>query len=79
MSACPPIIPLLRALRTDFRLQVRRADVTSAWSGIRPLAVDPKAMDTASALRDHIVVKDDDGLITITGELLTASTAHATF
>jgi hypothetical protein len=48
-------------------VQVRRADVTSAWSGIRPLAIDPKAKDTASALRDHIVVKDDDGLITITG------------
>lgn len=51
-------------------MQVRRADVTSAWSGIRPLAIDPKATDTASALRDHIVVKDDDGLITITGRLL---------
>lgn len=50
--------------------QVRRADVTSAWSGIRPLAIDPKAKDTASALRDHIVVKDDDGLITITGPML---------
>lgn len=48
--------------------QVRRADVTSAWSGIRPLAIDPKATDTASALRDHIVLKDDDGLITVTGE-----------
>ena len=50
--------------------QVRRADVTSAWSGIRPLAIDPKAKDTASALRDHIVVKDDDGLVTITGSFM---------
>lgn len=48
---------------------MRRADVTSAWSGIRPLAVDPTAKDTASALRDHIVLQDDNGLITVTGAL----------
>jgi glycerol-3-phosphate dehydrogenase len=49
------------------RLQVRRSDVQSAWSGIRPLAVDPRAKDTASALRDHIVLVGDDGLLTVTG------------
>lgn len=48
---------------------MRRADVTSAWSGIRPLAVDPTAKDTASALRDHIVLQDGNGLITVTGTL----------
>lgn len=47
--------------------QVRRSDVRSAWSGIRPLAVDPSAKDTASALRDHIVHVDTDGLVTVTG------------
>ncbi len=40
----------------------------SAWSGIRPLALDPNAKDTASASRDHIVTTDDDGLITVCGE-----------
>ena len=56
--------------------QVRRSDVQSAWSGIRPLAVDPRAKDTASALRDHIVLVGDDGLVTVTGVLLcTASSA----
>ena len=48
-------------------MQVRRSDVQSAWSGIRPLALDPRAKDTASALRDHIVLVGDDGLVTVTG------------
>lgn len=47
--------------------QVRRSDVQSAWSGLRPLAVDPRATDTASASRDHVIVVDPDGLITVTG------------
>ena len=47
--------------------QVRRSDVMSAWSGIRPLASDPNASDTASASRDHVVSMDTDGMITIAG------------
>ena len=39
----------------------------SAWSGIRPLATDPDAQDTASASRDHVVSMDTDGMITIAG------------
>ncbi|PNX70115.1 glycerol-3-phosphate dehydrogenase SDP6 mitochondrial-like, partial [Trifolium pratense] len=46
---------------------VRRADVLSAWSGIRPLAVDPTAKNTESISRDHIVCEDYPGLVTITG------------
>ena len=52
---------------------MRRSDVRSAWSGIRPLAIDPSAKDTASALRDHIVHVADDGLVTITGWRLVPS------
>lgn len=40
----------------------------SAWSGLRPLAMDPNAADTASASRDHIVTQDPDSLITVTGK-----------
>ena len=47
--------------------QVRRSDVLSTWSGIRPLATDPNAHDTASASRDHVATVDPDGLLTITG------------
>ena len=49
------------------QVEVRRSDVQSAWSGLRPLAMDPNAADTASASRDHIVMRDPDGLITVTG------------
>ena len=52
---------------------MRRSDVQSAWSGLRPLAMDPNAADTASASRDHIVTRDPDGLITVTGGLRRAS------
>ena len=36
-------------------LSLRREDVLSAWSGIRPLAIDPHASSTAAASRDHII------------------------
>ena len=40
----------------------------SAWSGIRPLALDPSAKgNTANALRDHIVHVSEDKLVTVTG------------
>lgn len=46
---------------------MRRSDVLSAWSGIRPLAIDPNAKSTESISRDHVVSEDFPGLITITG------------
>jgi glycerol-3-phosphate dehydrogenase len=48
-------------------LQVRREDVLSVWSGIRPLAKDPSATNTADAVRDHLVISDDHGMVTVTG------------
>lgn len=46
---------ILNSLSDFLGMQVRRADVLSAWSGIRPLAVNPstKDGDTASIVRDH--------------------------
>lgn len=58
---------ILEAIADYLTVKVRRSDVQSAWSGIRPLAMDPNAADTASASRDHIVTVDPDGLITVTG------------
>ncbi|MCL7031584.1 hypothetical protein MKW94_008292, partial [Papaver nudicaule] len=46
---------------------VRNSDILSTWSGIRPLATDPSAKDTASISRDHLVHVDCPGLITISG------------
>lgn len=60
---------ILDAISEYLTVDVRRSDVMSAWSGIRPLAMDPNSVDTASASRDHVVTKDPDGLITVTGNL----------
>ncbi|GFZ11222.1 FAD-dependent oxidoreductase family protein [Actinidia rufa] len=50
-----------------FLMHVRRVDVLSAWSGIRPLATDPSTKNTESISRDHVVCEDYPGLVTITG------------
>ncbi|GJN36864.1 hypothetical protein PR202_gb25763 [Eleusine coracana subsp. coracana] len=58
---------ILDAISDYLNVQVRRSDVLSAWSGIRPLAMDPSAKSTESISRDHVVFEDYPGLITITG------------
>lgn len=58
---------ILDAISDYLNVQVRRSDVLSAWSGIRPLATDPSAKNTESISRDHVVFEDYPGLITITG------------
>lgn len=46
---------------------VRRGDVLSAWSGIRPLVVDPSSADTQSISRNHMINVSDSKLVTIAG------------
>ncbi|KAL3143712.1 hypothetical protein ABBQ32_003553 [Trebouxia sp. C0010 RCD-2024] len=58
---------ILDAISEYLTVKVRRSDVMSAWSGIRPLASDPSTQDTASASRDHVASMDTDGMITIAG------------
>ncbi|KAG8645278.1 hypothetical protein MANES_10G050100v8 [Manihot esculenta] len=58
---------ILDAISDYLSVKVRRTDVLSAWSGIRPLAIDPSAKNTESISRDHVVCEDYPGLVTITG------------
>jgi glycerol-3-phosphate dehydrogenase len=60
---------ILDAISDYLVVTVRRSDVMSAWSGIRPLATNPnvKGTDTAPISRDHVVCLDLDGLVTVTG------------
>ncbi|KXH64115.1 FAD dependent oxidoreductase [Colletotrichum salicis] len=44
-----------------------RADVLSAWSGIRPLVKDPNAKNTESLVRSHLVTVSSSGLLTCAG------------
>ncbi|KAJ1965104.1 mitochondrial glycerol-3-phosphate dehydrogenase [Dipsacomyces acuminosporus] len=48
-------------------VKIRRGDVLSAWSGIRPLVRDPKAKNTKDLVRNHMIHVSDSGLITIAG------------
>lgn len=48
-------------------VEVRRGDVQSAWSGIRPLVSDPNKADTQSIARNHIIEVSPEKLITIAG------------
>ncbi|KAI6223822.1 Glycerol-3-phosphate dehydrogenase [Aphelenchoides fujianensis] len=48
-------------------LSIRRGDVMSAWSGLRPLVRDPNKADTKSLARNHIIEVGKSQLITIAG------------
>ena len=58
-------------------LTVRRGDVLAAWSGIRPLVRDPKAKDTQSIARNHIIDVSPSDLVTIAGGKWTTYRAMA--
>ncbi|KAL1957905.1 hypothetical protein VTO42DRAFT_5470 [Malbranchea cinnamomea] len=48
-------------------INLRRSDVLAAWSGIRPLVRDPKAKNTESLVRSHLVTISESGLLTCAG------------
>lgn len=48
-------------------INVRRRDVLAAWSGIRPLVKDPKAKNTESLVRNHLIDVSPSGLLTCAG------------
>ncbi|XP_001599125.1 glycerol-3-phosphate dehydrogenase, mitochondrial isoform X1 [Nasonia vitripennis] len=58
-------------------VEVRRGDVLSAWSGIRPLVSDPNKPNTQSLARNHIVHISPSNLITIAGGKWTTYRAMA--
>lgn len=58
---------ILDGLSDYLGIRVRRQDVLATWSGIRPLAVDPTATNTADAVREHVVAMEADGLLTVAG------------
>lgn len=57
---------------------VRRADIRSIWVGLRPLVAAPDAdKSTQSLSREHTIVTDDNGLVTVTGGKWTTYRAMA--
>jgi glycerol-3-phosphate dehydrogenase len=58
-------------------IKVRRGDVLSAWSGLRPLVRDPNAVGTEGLVRNHIIHVSPSGLLTIAGGKWTTYRAMA--
>ncbi|RDB14833.1 Glycerol-3-phosphate dehydrogenase, mitochondrial [Hypsizygus marmoreus] len=48
-------------------IKVRRGDVLSAWSGLRPLVRNPGAASTEGLVRNHMIWVSGSGLVTIAG------------
>jgi glycerol-3-phosphate dehydrogenase len=62
---------LLRSANVFFpHAQLKRSDVVSAWAGIRPLAT-AAASNPSAVSREHSIVTDDHGVISVTGGKLT--------
>ena len=58
-------------------IKVRRADVLSAWSGLRPLVRNPAASSTEGLVRNHMIYVSPSGLLTIAGGKWTTYRAMA--
>ena len=58
-------------------IKVRRGDVLSAWSGLRPLVRNPNAARTEGLVRNHMIHVSESGLVTIAGGKWTTYRAMA--
>lgn len=58
-------------------IKVRRGDVLSAWSGLRPLVRNPSAATTEGLVRSHMIHVSESGLLTIAGGKWTTYRAMA--
>lgn len=56
---------------------VKRGDVQSAWSGIRPLVADPNNENTQSLSRNYIIHVSSSKLVTVSGGKWTTYRAMA--
>lgn len=54
-----------KLLRPEAKLG--QSDILATWSGIRPLVRDPKAKNTESLVRSHLVTVSPSGLLTCAG------------
>jgi glycerol-3-phosphate dehydrogenase len=58
-------------------IKVRRGDVLSAWSGLRPLVRNPNASSTQGLVRSHMLHLSGSGLLTVAGGKWTTYRAMA--
>ena len=58
---------LLRHINQYFDMGVKRSDVSSVWSGLRPLIKAQDAENTAELVREHLIHRSASGLLTVAG------------
>ncbi len=58
---------LLRHIGRYFNLTVKRSDVMSVWSGLRPLVQFDASANTAQQVREHLMMVSDSGLLSMAG------------
>ena len=62
---------MLGAVNAWTTADLRLADVTGAWAGLRPLVNGARSARTADLSRRHTISASADGLVTVTGGKLT--------
>jgi glycerol-3-phosphate dehydrogenase len=62
---------VLDAVNAWTSADLRPADVTGTWAGLRPLVSDARTARTADMSRRHIVITSPNGLVTVTGGKMT--------
>ena len=58
---------VLRHINQYFDLSVKRSDVKSVWSGLRPLVQFDKTANTAQQVREHLLMVSSSGLLSMAG------------
>lgn len=58
---------ILRHLEIYFELKIKKEEILSSWSGIRPLVAPEKDASTSSIVRDHVISSSKSGLVSIIG------------
>lgn len=51
----------------DPMVKVRKSDILAAWTGLRPLIIDPLAFNTQQIVRHHLLLASPSRLLTIAG------------
>ena len=58
---------LLNEINSYFEKAIKKEDILSSWSGIRPLVKNENKNETQQLVREHIITTSKNGLVTIVG------------
>ncbi len=58
---------LLRHIKKYFAVTIKKSDILSSWSGLRPLVVDDNAENSQEIVREHSINSSKSGLISVVG------------